>query len=150
VAPFHDRWRNADSPPTFGFFRQIDKGTGIASDLLQLCVDGCQAFFGKAGPDSAGKHKPVRTIVANQQRAKVFPASFRESVPADYELLGLGDLVLDPGTTTPAALVNRIQSFGDQPFEAKLLRDVKQVLFGTLQAFRDPDVWRRLFESVSQ
>jgi hypothetical protein len=106
VAPFHDRWRNADSPPTFGFFRQIDKGTGIASDLLQLCVDGCQAFFGKAGPDSAGKHKPVRTIVADQQRARVFPTSFRQRITADNELLGLSDLVFDPGTAAPAAFVD--------------------------------------------
>jgi hypothetical protein len=52
-------------------------------EFLQLPVDARQEVFGKAGPNSAGEHKSVRTIVADQQRAKVFPASFRQRKAAD-------------------------------------------------------------------
>ena len=119
-------------------------------DLFQFCVDACQELFGEAGPDSAREHETVRTIVADEQRAEVFASSFGERVAADNELLTLGDFEFDPGAAAPAVLVDRIQSLRDQAFEAKLLRDPKQVLFEALQTFRDPDIWRRFFENVGK
>jgi hypothetical protein len=64
--------------------------------------------------------------------------------------LSFGHFDFAPGTAAPAALLDRIQSFGDQPFETKLLRDQKQVLFRTLQSFREPDIWSRPLENVGK
>ena len=57
------------------------------------------------------------------------PASLRQRVTADNELLRFGDLEFDPGTAAPAAFVDRIWLFGDQPLEAKLLCDSEQIVF---------------------
>src|SRR4029077_17064133 len=76
--------------------------------------------------------------------------SFGECVAANNELLSFGQFDFDPGTAASAAFVERTQSFGNQPFEAKLLRDPEQVLFRALQTFREPDIWRPFFENVGK
>ena len=43
-----------------------------------------------------------QAMVANEQSAEVFTASFVWRVTADHELLLLGQLHFDPGTTAPA------------------------------------------------
>ena len=103
VATFHDGVVNPEAPLAFGFLRQVDKGTGGSSDLLQLCVNTCQEFLGKAGPDPAREHEPIRTLVADEQGPEVFPISFRQRVPAYNELLRFSDLEFDPGAAGPAA-----------------------------------------------
>jgi hypothetical protein len=118
--------------------------------FLQLRVDACQELFGKACPVSASEHEPVRTIVAHEQGAKIALASFGERVPADYESLRLGNFDLNPDASTPAAFVDRIQSFRDQALKAKLLGHPEQVLVRALQPFRDPDIWRRFSENVGK
>jgi hypothetical protein len=70
--------------PPLIFFRQVDKRAGGASELLQLRVNACQEFFGKAGSDSAGKQKRVRTLVADEQGVEVFPGAFGQGVGADH------------------------------------------------------------------
>jgi hypothetical protein len=71
--------------------------------FLRLCVDTCQESFGKAGSGSAGEQKPIRTLVANEQGAKVLPVSFWECVTANNELLKFGDLEFNPGAAASTA-----------------------------------------------
>jgi hypothetical protein len=99
---------------------------------------------------SAGEPKPVRTIVADQQGAEVFPASFGQCVSADNELLRLRDLEFDPGTAAPTVFVDRIFSFGNQPFEAKLLRDPEELISGAAEFVREPDIFRGILEHLSE
>ena len=77
------------APSTLGFFRQVDKGAGGTSELLQLCVDTCQELFGKARADSACEQKSLRTLVADEQGAKVFLIPSWERITADDEFLRL-------------------------------------------------------------
>jgi hypothetical protein len=79
-------------------------------------------------------------LVANEQGAKVFPASFGQRVAADNELLSFGQLDYDPGTTSTAAFVDRIQSFRDQALEAKLLGHPDQLLSAATKFLREPDI----------
>ena len=46
----------------------------------------------------------------------------------------------------PTAFVDRICSFGDQTFHAKLLRDPEVFVISALQFFGKPDVFRRFLE----
>src|SRR5215469_9802004 len=91
------------APSAFGLLWQDDERAGGTCDLFQLRADACQEFFGKAGPDSAGEPKAIRSVVANQQGAEVAAGAFRECVPPYNEFLGFGDLELDPGAAAPAA-----------------------------------------------
>jgi hypothetical protein len=82
---------------------------------LQLRIDARQEFLRKTGPDSAGKHEPLRTLVADKQGSEIFPVSFRQRIATDNELLGFGDLEFDPRTAAPTAFVDGISSFGHLP-----------------------------------
>ena len=57
---------------------------------------------------------PSGLVVADRQGAEVAAGTFRECVPADNELLGFGDLELDPGSAAPATLVDRGLPLSDQ------------------------------------
>ena len=45
LAALHDRWGNSESPPAFGFLRQIYKRTRRLSEFLKLVVKVCQDFL---------------------------------------------------------------------------------------------------------
>ena len=106
VAAFHDRRCNPEAPSPPCFLRQIYKRTRRHPEFLKLRIEIRQDLVRKTSADSAGEHEPLRTIVADQQRAEVFPVSFRECVASDSKLLRLGDLEFDAGTASPAAFVD--------------------------------------------
>src|SRR5262249_45507209 len=89
-------------------------------------------------------------LINGQQGTKMVTASLRQRVPADYKFLILSDLKFDPGASASAALVNRIWAFGDQPLEAKLLRDPEQIVFTAAELVREPDICRRFLKKVGR
>jgi hypothetical protein len=56
----------------------------------------------------------------------------------------------DPGPAASAAFVGGIQSFGNQAFEAKLLRDPEQFIFAAPELIGEPNVFRRPLEKIAQ
>jgi len=96
LATLHHRRRNPEAPSAFALLRQVHKGTCGLPEALKLRVEICQELVRKTGADSAGEHEALRTLVTDQQRTKVAPASFRQCVTADYELLRLGNLEFLP------------------------------------------------------
>ena len=63
--------------------RHLFKGTSHTPNLLQL------RFSVMPVPTLPSEHEPTRTVVADQQRAELFPVSFRQPIAADNELLRL-------------------------------------------------------------
>src|SRR6516162_9367489 len=105
LAALHHRRRNPETPSALALLRQIYERTRRHPEPLKLRVEIRQELFRKTGADSAGEHEAVWTPVADQQGTKVAPASFRQRVTADSELLGLDNLEFYPGTTAPTAFV---------------------------------------------
>jgi hypothetical protein len=68
------------------------------------------------------------------------------SIAADNEILDFRQFDFYPGPARPTAFVDRICSFGDQTFHAKLLRDPEEFVISALQFFGKPDVFRRFLE----
>ena len=115
LAMFHDSRGNPKTPSAFALLWQVHKGACGLPEVLKLRVEICQELVRESSADSAGEHEPLRTIVADQQRAEVFPVSFRECVASDSKLLRLGDLEFDAGTASPAAFVDEFGLLATSP-----------------------------------
>jgi len=140
LAALHDDRCNPQAPPAFGFLGQVNEGTGGTSKFLQLCVDVRQKFLRKAAHNSAGEQKPSRTLVADEEGAKVSPAAFGWGVAADHKFLCSRQFDFDPGAAAPAGFVHRIRSLGDQPFELELPRYLQELFSGAPGLLGEADI----------
>src|SRR5262249_22260068 len=60
--------------------------TYLKGQVIRLIFCNC-GFSVKPVPTLPSEHEPTRTVVADQQRADLFPFSFRQLIAADNELL---------------------------------------------------------------
>jgi len=125
--------------------RKVEKGTLIDPNLVQLREESAQKLFAEAGPDSASKFEFLSFIKTHEQRAKIFPRSFRFRVPADDEFLLQMQLDFDPRSRAPSGLIPRTGALTDQAFQPKFASPVQKLWDVLCEGDRIPDHTRRLF-----
>ena len=86
-----------------------------------------QRFCRETGPDLSGKEKFLVPIIADQNRAKVFPRSLRRRVSANHEFLLVHAFEFDPRAASTPRFVRRVALFTNETFEPAALHFRQQL-----------------------
>src|SRR5438552_7103192 len=96
---------------------QIGERTAVALFLQELLVKQRERLGVKARPNFAGKEQPASFVIPDEERAEIFPRARGRRISTDDEFLFIDAFKFDPGTATPARLIDGIAPFANNPFQ---------------------------------